>query len=205
MIIALSGLLFVGQIITTSTRMANYKQIGGMTLPYGIAQVIDYYTSPIVSFDLTLDDNPTTYGFMSFGGILDWMYMLRIFRVDNFYIYGIMETWEMQNPMHSYSGDRGNVYSCLRYFYSDFGFLGLFIFPFFTGFLSAVFAERSIPKSIDGFFNTCWLSYCYYIVFRSPQGFPMRNGYIILSIILIMLLKHYVKVRLKHSQIRTVE
>ena len=196
----LIGILSTGivtaQIITASTHLEKYGKIGDIVLPYGVVQLIEYNTAPLVTFDQTLDDNPTTYGLMSFGGVVNWLYMLRIYRGDLF-VYEIWQKWEAEYPTYSRYGNGTNVYTSLRYFYSDFGVLGLFAIPFFTGFFSSIFAKRANLQSNDGFFNFCWLAYCYYIVFRSPIIFPFRVDYILFSVFIFLFLKIYTKFSLK--------
>ncbi len=191
----LIGAAFIAQVITTSTRLKEYEEIGGVKVPYGAVQVAKYYSSPLVTFDKTLDDNPITYGLMSFGGVLNWAYRLRIYRGDSF-VYDIWLKWEKENPFY---GDdpyaRSNIYTALRYFYSDFGVIGLVLIPFALGFTGSVFAKKAQNSSdkIGWAFSVCGLSYCYYIVFRSPMIFPFRVDYFVFSVFLMMFLYYYAR------------
>jgi oligosaccharide repeat unit polymerase len=193
-IVLISALLYIGVVITKARSGNRAAVVGDTEVPYGIYQLLTYYTATLTAFDQTLDDNPPTYGGVSFGGILSCLKKLNRLGIEtpDFDVYEIWNKWEFEGPMVSHQIVDCNAYTWLRYLYSDFGIYGLIFVPFIVGFLGAFFAKRADLSSAEGFFSYVWLSYCYYIVFRSPLLFPFRLDYIVIGLVIIIFTKYYV-------------
>lgn len=178
---------YVGQLITESTREQSTMEVGGIRVPYSVGQLGLYYSSPLVTFDQTFEDNETTYGLMSFGGLVNVFHLLRLYRNDDLFVYDVMYDWEVSNP---YYGDghwnkRANTYSWLRYLYSDFGVIGLVLVPLVLGFVSGYFYKKIALNPGVYYFDYIMLSLCFYVVVRSPVIMPFRTDYIVLAVIML--------------------
>jgi oligosaccharide repeat unit polymerase len=202
-VILIAGLLVIAQLLTTSTREKSLMDIKGLKVPYSAGQLLLYYSSPLVTFDQTFDKNETTYGLMSFGGVVNLLHLLRIYRDENLFVYDIMYDWEVDNPYYGDGGwnKRANTYSWLRYLYSDFGVLGLVIIPFVLGLISGYRFKKIALNSGVNIIDYIVLAFCFYIVVRSPIIMPLRTDYIVLSVILLFV----ASVLLKKRSIKVVD
>ncbi len=182
------GLLLGAQAITESTRPDRVGEVQGVEVPYAIEQFLVYYTSPLVLFDQTIDNNETrTLGLMSSGGILSLMSITRLYRNSNLTVYDVMYDWEIDNPNYSNGGyNRGNLYSWLRYFYTDFGVAGLFIVPLIIGMVAGKMMRSTALSSRYEFAGLTILVVCFYIVARSPIIFSLRDDFFVFAVCLLV-------------------
>ena len=136
---------------------------------------VNYNTANLVTFDQTLDQNPITYGRMSFFSIESLLRILRIVprsisRPEQ------MLTWEEEYPeVYRYKIGGQNTYSWLRYLYSDFGVLGLFIIPLFLGFVTLFFTIKFVRNSKPNIQALAILSICYAVILRSSTIMIFRD------------------------------
>jgi oligosaccharide repeat unit polymerase len=186
--------IFLAQIITSVRRGNMTENVGGIEVPYGIYQLLIYNTANLVTFDRTLDDNPLTYGGVSFGGTLSWISKLERLgiHIPYFAVYDIWKKWETQYPKYDDKGNGCNTYTWLRYLYSDFGVYGLIFVPLILGYLGAFFAKGVYSESARGFFNYIWLAFCYYIVFHSSISMAFRVDYIVFALLILICFKYFV-------------
>ena len=203
LVMLIGGLIVIGQLITKSTREKSSMELHGLKVPYSVGQLVLYYSSPLVTFDQTFEKNETTYGLMSFGGVVNVLHLLRIYRHENLFVYGVMYDWEVDNP---YYGDghwnkRANTYSWLRYLYSDFGIVGLVVAPFVLGLISGYRFKRIALNSGVNIIDYIVVAFCFYIVARSPIIMPLRTDYIVLSMMLVFV----ASIVLRKNSIRFVD
>lgn len=188
--------------IGTATREKQTLNVNGVNLPFSIVQFVNYNVGTINCFDSTIDDNPCTYGRMSFAGIEHWLYLFRIIprsvdKPDSYY------NWEYEYPyMSPYF--RGNTYSWLRYLYSDFGILGLFIVPWlitFIGTLSAFkFHEYSNKIGLLIIYIICTLIYL-----RSNMLMWFRDDYFIFMLFVLYFTTKIISPKHKKKRVVTNE
>lgn len=185
---AFATLVFVANSITQSTRPDRTAEIAGVPVPVAAYQLAVWYTSPLVTFDQTLDANTTTtYGLMSGGGVLNVLYLLRLYRNDDLDVYEIMYEWETENPFYRAESylDRGNIYSWLRYLYVDFGVVGFTAVPFLLGFLVGRTAKRASASPVPNIFAYAILAMGFYIAARSPLVMGTRQDYVVLAVCIV--------------------
>lgn len=197
--------LFLGaQKITESTREVANMDVQGVEIPYSLGQLLKYYSSALVCFDQTVDyDQTKTYGLMSFGGILNVMHFLRIYRNADLQVYEVMYEWEVDNPNFADgSSNRGNIYTWARYFYSDFGMLGLALVPMVLGVVAGRAMKRISRNSESDYFDYVVLTVCFYIVARSPIIFPLRTDYIVLGLLMTYVLSWLARQKRERLRLR---
>lgn len=126
-ILVISVTIYLLNLIGTSTRQKETIIVNNIEMPFSFVQLVDYNIGILACFDKTIDDNKPTYGRMSFHGIEQWLRLLRIIP-NSWALPEELIKWELEYP---YMGEnrRGNTYTWLKYLYSDFGLLGLFLIP----------------------------------------------------------------------------
>ncbi len=187
LVLVLAGGIFVMNTIGEKTRETKTRAVGNLSLPLSVVQVIDYNIGTLIGFDSTIDDtSERTWGRMSFFGIEQWLRLLRIVP-ESIPVPEQLVSWEHQYVRYQpdYHWRRaGNVFTWLRYIYSDFGVPGLFILPFFVGFLASRFIIKALSRS-DGLAALLFASLWYIILLRSSTIFMFRNDAFVFAMFLI--------------------
>lgn len=188
-VIAVGSLAIMANAITESTRPDRSAEIAGVQVPVSVYQLLVWYTSPLVTFDQTRDqDSVRTYGLMSGGGVLTVLHMTRLYRNNELPIYEIMHDWETQNPYYRSNSylDRGNIYTWLRYLYSDFGFPGLVVVPFLFGFVFGRTAKNVAGQVTPDVVGYAVLALAFYIAGRSPLVMAIRPDYVVFAFCMLL-------------------
>jgi oligosaccharide repeat unit polymerase len=195
--VLLVGLLVItASAITASTRPDRSAEIAGVQVPLPLYQLLVWYTSPLVTFDQTREQNSErTYGLMSGGGVLTVLHMTRLYRNEELPIYDIMYEWEKQNPYYRSDSylDRGNIYTWLRYLYSDFGFPGLVVVPFIFGFVFGRTAKNVAGQAKPDILGYAVLALAFYIAGRSPLVMAFRPDYVVLAFCMVVVVNQVVR------------
>lgn len=160
-------------------------KIGKSRITYSVEQYINYHAGNLVTFDKTLDQNSLTYGRMSFYSVEFW---LRFFNIISRSERGPQQLWqwEYEYPeIHQYEKGGLNTYSWLRYLYSDYGILGLFIIPFSLVFIAIICAIKYKESSCIRWLAL--LSICYIAILRSPTIMLFRDPVYSFGLILLLI------------------
>jgi len=193
-------------LIGESTRREQKRNIGGISAPLSFLQFIDYNAGNLVSFDKTIDQNPSTWGRMSFGGIEQWLRLLRLIPPSIPYPSQMVE-WEEEYVRIETSNwylRSLNTYSWLRYLYSDFGVIGLLLIPYIIGFVAAKNARKTSLTGNYAFQATIIMVTCYVVLLRSPNIMLFRNENFVLGVIILSIGSwwiHRVRVNIPTSSI----
>lgn len=196
LVVAVGSLAIMANVITESTRPDRSAEIAGVQVPVSVYQLLVWYTSPLVTFDQTREqDSVRTYGLMSGGGVLTILHMTRLYRNSELPVYEIMHDWEIQNPYYRSTSylDRGNIYTWLRYLYSDFGFPGLVVVPFIFGFVFGRTAKNLAGEANPDVFGYAVLALAFYIAGRSPLVMAFRPDYVVLAFCMLLVVSRVVR------------
>lgn len=172
-------------IIGIKTRHTSTLFVGNRELPFSLVQLIDYNIGTLSGFDQTLDENTErTWGRMSFFGFEQW---LRLFRVipRSVAVPSQLEDWQYEYVTYMADGSwtrPGNVYTWLRYLYSDFGVGGLVVIPFLIGWLATRAVARGLSRNSLGSLSlVCAL---YFTILISGSIIPFKNESFVFGIVL---------------------
>ena len=186
-VVLLAGCIFAANVIGEKTRGVNTLSAGDLVLPFSILQLIDYHVAVLIGFDDTIDDTTErTWGRVSFAGFEQW---LRLFRIIPRSIPLPKQLADWEDQYVRYQPDylwwrSGNVFTWLRSLYSDFGVLGLFLFPFFVGW----FATRSAISAVAeprGLRAVTFVCIWYLVLVRSQMIVMFRNEYFVFGFLLL--------------------
>jgi oligosaccharide repeat unit polymerase len=175
------------KIIGEKTRGSKFRVMGGTMVSLSVIQVVDYHVGVLIGFDETLDvTTERTWGRMSFAGIEQWFRLFRLIP-RSIPLPNQLYEWEQQNVLYQpdyYWQRGGNVFTWLRYLYSDFGIFGLFIIPFIIGWIATKSAINSIVSS-RGLKSLAFLSIWYFVLMRSEMIIMFRNDYFVFAFVLL--------------------
>jgi oligosaccharide repeat unit polymerase len=172
LIVAVAAMNVVG----VKTRERNTLYVGGQELPFSLVQLIDYNIGTLAAFDYTLDENKErTWGRVTFFGFEQW---LRLFRLipRSVPIPPQLDIWQTEYVpiLATGSWDRaGNVFTWLRFLYTDFGVAGLIAIPFVIGWAAARSTARGLARG--KLWSICFACALYFTVLTSGGASPFRS------------------------------
>ena len=181
LLVAVTALNTVG----VKTREKSTLLVGERELPFSLVQLIDYNIGTLSAFDQKLDETTQrTWGRVTFFGFEQW---LRLFRIipRSVPIPAQLDVWQAEYVpiLADGSWDRaGNVYTWLRYLYSDFGLAGLAIIPFLVGWLAARSVARGMAR--NNLWAVCLACALYFTVLTSGGASPFRSDSFVFGLVL---------------------
>jgi oligosaccharide repeat unit polymerase len=187
LLVIVSGILLMNIIGRNIHKQKTYE-VKGRNLPFSLVQFVDYLAGPLVGFDQTLDDNPRTWGRISFWGVEKWLRMLRIEPYSVPPPSQLLD-WEKQYIRIQSNNDWYrvvNTWSWLRFLYSDFGIFGLVMIPFLLGLIATLSAKKWMAQN-HAFPSLLLCTVCYIIILRSPLKMLFRNSDIVFAMILLFI------------------
>lgn len=167
--------------LTRATHGDDKERIGSAYVPKHVEQFLKYHVETLYSFDKTLADNRLTFGRMSFQGVEQWLRLIRVLPKSTLNSLPELFKWEE----HIEYGIV-NTYSWLRYMYSDFGIMGVFLIPLILGYIGGSSVRKWVLSSSRDYFAISKICICYVVIVKSPMIMAFRDDYFIFGIVALL-------------------